>query len=65
VYPGAGHSIAAPPYAPTTVSLSPGPGVTFRNGETAEADAKARAGAWTETLRFLADHLGAREAAGG
>jgi dienelactone hydrolase len=58
VYPGAGHSIAAPPYGPTTVSLAPGPGVTFRNGGTAEADAKARAGAWTETLRFFADHLG-------
>lgn len=58
VYPGAGHNIAAPPYGPTTVSLSSGPGVTFAAGGTARADAKARAGAWTQTLRFLAENVG-------
>ena len=59
VYPGAGHSIAAPPYGPTTQKLWPGPGVTFTAGGTPAADARARAGAWQATLTFLADHLAA------
>ena len=58
VYPGAGHNIAAPPYAPTTRPLSPGPGVTFTGGGTPAGDARARAGAWQETLRFLSDEIG-------
>lgn len=57
VYEGAGHSIAKPPYGPTTNSLSPGPGVTFRSGGTAAGTARARAGAWHETLRFLAKEI--------
>jgi dienelactone hydrolase len=57
VYQDAGHHIAAPPYAPTTRAFSPGPGVTFRGGGTPEGDARARVGAWQETLRFLADEI--------
>ena len=53
VYEDAGHLIAAPPYGPTTISLSPGRGVTFRWGGTPAADARARAGAWPEILSFL------------
>src|SRR5439155_8055135 len=41
VYPGAGHSIAAPPYGPSTQRLWPGPGVTFTEGGTPAADARA------------------------
>jgi dienelactone hydrolase len=58
VYPGAGHLIAAPPYAPTTRSTSPGPGVTFDHGGTPAANAHARADAWQQTIRFLAAHTG-------
>jgi dienelactone hydrolase len=54
VYPGAGHLIAAPPYAPTTRSTSPGPGVTFDHGGAPAANAHARADAWQQTIRFLA-----------
>lgn len=57
VHDGAGHNIAAPPYAPTTQSLSAGPGVTFRAGGTPAADARARADTWQTTLQFLADQL--------
>jgi dienelactone hydrolase len=57
VYERAGHNIAKPPYAPTTRSLSPGPGVTFRAGGTPADDAHARAAAWRETMRFLAEEL--------
>ncbi len=58
VYEGAGHYIAAPPYGPTTRSLAAGSGVTFRGGGTAAGDARARAGAWHETLGFLAAEFG-------
>jgi len=58
VFPDAGHHISAPPYAPTTHAMSPGPGVTFRGGGTPVADAHARAATWQETLRFLAAELG-------
>jgi pimeloyl-ACP methyl ester carboxylesterase len=54
VYPGAGHLIAAPPYAPTTVSTTPGPGVTLEHGGTPAATAHARADAWRRTLALLA-----------
>jgi dienelactone hydrolase len=59
VYQEAGHHIAAPPYAPTTRSLSPGPGVLFRGGGTPAGNARARADAWRRTLRFLARELAA------
>jgi dienelactone hydrolase len=58
VYPGAGHLIAAPPYAPTTRSTSPGPGVTFDHGGVPAANAHARADAWQQTIRFLAAYAG-------
>lgn len=58
VYPGAGHLIAAPPYAPTTRSTSPGPGITFDHGGTPAANAHARADAWQQILRFLAAYAG-------
>jgi dienelactone hydrolase len=54
VFEDAGHLIAQPPYGPTTSSLTPGPGVTFRHGGTPEADARARAGSWQAILAFLA-----------
>lgn len=57
VYEGAGHHIAKPPYGPTTVSVSPGPGVRFRGGGTPAGNARARAGTWRETLRFLAREI--------
>jgi dienelactone hydrolase len=57
VYEGAGHHIAKPPYGPTTNFLSPGPGVRFRGGGTPAGNARARAGAWHETLRFLAREI--------
>lgn len=57
VYPGAGHQIAAPPYAPTTQNTAPGPGVAFCNGGTPAADAAARAATWREILRFLEQAL--------
>jgi dienelactone hydrolase len=53
VYEDAGHAIAAPPYAPTTVSRAPGPGVTFVNGGTPAADARARADVRRLTLEYL------------
>jgi dienelactone hydrolase len=57
VHSGAGHLIAAPPYAPTTQTTSPGPGVTFDHGGTAAADARARVATWQEIRRFLAQEL--------
>jgi dienelactone hydrolase len=58
VYEAAGHAIAPPPYGPATELTSPGPGVLLAGGGTPEANAAARADAWLETRRFLADHLG-------
>lgn len=61
VHQGAGHDIIAPPYAPTTETTSPGPGVTFEHGGTPVANAVARACAWRDTVNFLAGcDLGAR-----
>ena len=57
IHPGAGHQIAAPPYAPTTQNTTPGPGVTFISGGTPAADAAARTATWLEVLRFLAHEL--------
>lgn len=54
---GAGHNIAPPPYGPTTRAVMPGPGVLFRGGGTPAADARARAAAWQDSLRFLAEEL--------
>jgi dienelactone hydrolase len=54
VFEDAGHLIAQPPYGPTTSSLTPGPGVTFRHGGTPAADARARAAGWQAILAFLA-----------
>jgi dienelactone hydrolase len=54
LYPGAGHLIAAPPFAPTTQSTSPGPGVIFEHGGTPEPTARARADTWQRTLALLA-----------
>jgi dienelactone hydrolase len=54
VYPGAGHLIAAPPYAPTTVSVLPIAGVTFDYGGDPASTARAREDAWRRTLAFLA-----------
>jgi dienelactone hydrolase len=53
VHEGAGHLIAAPPYRPTTVACTPGPGVTLRHGGTPAADARACARTWRRVLRFL------------
>jgi dienelactone hydrolase len=53
VYPGAGHLIAAPPYGPTTVSIGPGPGVTFEHGGSPAATAFARADSHRRVLAFL------------
>jgi dienelactone hydrolase len=53
VYPGAGHLIAAPPYAPTTVTILPIAGVTFDYGGEPAATAHARADAWRRTVAFL------------
>lgn len=53
VHEGAGHGIIAPPYRPTAVTTSPGPGVTFSHGGTPEANARACAATWHETIRFL------------
>jgi dienelactone hydrolase len=53
IHPGAGHLIAAPPYAPTTRTTSPGPGVTFEHGGTPAANAAARSATWGHVLRFL------------
>jgi dienelactone hydrolase len=55
VYPGAGHLIAAPPYAPTTRLTGPGPGATFEHGGSAAATAFARADAHRRVLKFLKD----------
>jgi dienelactone hydrolase len=55
VYPGAGHLIAAPPYAPTTLLTGPGPAVTFDHGGTPAATAAARADAHRRVLAFLAE----------
>jgi hypothetical protein len=57
VHPDAGHGIIAPPFMPTTNSLSPGPGIMFDMGGTPEADAVARELSWTSTVDFLAEHL--------
>jgi BAAT / Acyl-CoA thioester hydrolase C terminal len=54
VHPGAGHLIAAPPYAPTTVTTLPVAGVTMDYGGDPAATARARADAWRRTLAFLA-----------
>jgi dienelactone hydrolase len=54
VYPGAGHQIAAPPYAPTTVTILPIAGVTFDYGGEPAATARARADVRRRTLEFLA-----------
>lgn len=56
-YQEAGHAIAPPPYGPSTEIISPGPGVLFATGGTPKANAKARAEAWQQTLRFFADAL--------
>lgn len=53
VYPGAGHQIAAPPYAPTTVTILPIAGVTFDYGGEPAATAHARADAWRRKVAFL------------
>ena len=53
VHSQAGHLIAAPPYRPTTVNQTPGPGITFSHGGTPQADARACAAAWRQTLHFL------------
>jgi dienelactone hydrolase len=58
VHAGAGHLIAPPPYAPTTRSTSPGPGVTFAHGGSPAADARARAATWREIVEFLTGELG-------
>jgi dienelactone hydrolase len=57
VFEDAGHLIAQPPYGPTTSSLTPGPGVTFRHGGTPVADARARGASWQAILAFLASEL--------
>jgi dienelactone hydrolase len=54
VYPGAGHLIAAPPYAPTTLRFTPGPGMTFDHGGDPADTAFARADAWRRIREFLA-----------
>jgi bile acid acyltransferase/acyl-CoA thioester hydrolase-like protein len=53
VHLGAGHLIAAPPYAPTTVTTLPVAGVTMDYGGDPAATARARADAWRRTLAFL------------
>ncbi|HEY7265070.1 MAG TPA: acyl-CoA thioesterase/bile acid-CoA:amino acid N-acyltransferase family protein [Trebonia sp.] len=53
VHEDAGHGIIASPYRPTTVTTSPGPGVTFSHGGTPEANARACAATWQATIRFL------------
>lgn len=57
VLPGAGHSIAGPPGAPFTSTLSPGPGVTFEMGGTAATNTRARADCWAATTQFLTESL--------
>jgi dienelactone hydrolase len=57
VAPGAGHSIVAPPYGPTTMSQAPGPGVVFEFGGSPEATAHGRAEAWRELTAFFDEHL--------
>jgi dienelactone hydrolase len=57
VYEDAGHLIAAPPYDPTTRSLTPGPGVMFRHGGTPAGNARARAEGWQRIRTFLAEEL--------
>ncbi len=54
VYPGAGHLIAAPPYAPTTMTTVPLGGVTCDYGGDPVSTARARADAWRRTREFLA-----------
>lgn len=54
VYPGAGHLIAAPPYAPTTMTVVPIAGVTCDYGGDPASTARARVDAWRQTLKFLA-----------
>jgi dienelactone hydrolase len=53
VYPGAGHLIAGPPYAPTTVKILPIAGVTFDYGGEPAATAHAKADAWRRMVAFL------------
>jgi dienelactone hydrolase len=53
LHPHAGHLIAAPPYRPATITHTPGPGITFHHGGTPQANARACAAAWQQTLRFL------------
>jgi dienelactone hydrolase len=55
VYPDAGHLIGGPPYAPTTMTTTPGPGIDLEHGGTPAATARARADAWQQTLALLAD----------
>jgi len=57
VYEGAGHFLCATPYVPTTRTLSPGPGVTFRSGGTPAVNARAQVAARQEILRFLAREI--------
>lgn len=56
-FPEAGHPIAPPPYGSTTETILPGPGVRFRAGGTPAANARARAEAWQQSVRFLAGWL--------
>ena len=53
IHEHAGHLIAAPPCRPATTTQTPGPGVTFHHGGTPEANARACAATWQQTLRFL------------
>ena len=57
ILPGAGHSIAGPPGAPFTSTLSPGPGVTFEMGGTAATNTRAQADCWAATTLFLTESL--------
>ena len=54
VYPGAGHLIAAPPYAPTTMTVVPMAGVTCDYGGDPASTARACADVWRRTREFLA-----------
>ncbi|GAA0898347.1 acyl-CoA thioester hydrolase/BAAT C-terminal domain-containing protein [Virgisporangium ochraceum] len=54
VYPGAGHLIAGPPYAPTTLTVVRVAGVACDYGGDPVSNARARADAWRRTREFLA-----------
>jgi dienelactone hydrolase len=56
-YPEAGHPIAPPPYGSTMDLVMPGPGVRFKTGGTPEATARARADAWSQSIRFIREQL--------